>query len=300
MTLIHDICREPVMLKDMAYLKVVVTSLCDSFTKNYEIQKKFDIPQKKMSKKLARRIRLGRLVFLNCYWEVIGQEPLYVLSIYMDQLLNEYQTEVSVRDRKKRILFYVREIRHFLPYIASDKMVLSAQYYFMKLDSLSLMKSIIRKMESYIMLNNLLILASFYSRHFLIEFLVRQGADDFYTAMKAAVLRQDGDLFQVLRSNHIRYAKHGKRSKYSGSEEYAVYAKQIRKEMECSSYQVFLSKKRLRAILDEYYPLEDDLDMWVNGIHRIMSRWYPGNLLRCILCLKLEHIKHEMVSFRNV
>ena len=173
------IIEAPLLLKDIAFLKVLASTIQNKVSLNKEVQKKCSRPQKIWPQKIAQRIRLGRSFFIHYYWRVLGKEPHFVLNAYMISLLRHYHWERVLGRRKKRLAFYRSEIRHFLPYVRSDNMVVNLQTKLMTFKSLSLLKNVIRKVRSYTILNNLLIMAALYKRHFLIEFLVRQGADDF-------------------------------------------------------------------------------------------------------------------------
>ena len=301
--------KKPLRLETMALLKTVVACSYNHYRENMAISRK--LHKLEYPPLLLSDILFARDVLLPILRRITALEAQDVFRLYMPHLLNYYikwqNREVKAADGIAASSSDEEEIKSLniaekvekseqillshLPYIHVEPLIRQAKR-LLEIRKWSVLNAIIGRIENnYIMVNNIMIIGAFYKRTDVVDLMISMGANDFFTSLKAAALRNDASAQMYFR--RFMRQSHRMPNKYRGTREYSLYQGMMLRVQQSPGYTQFLCGEFVKNVLVEFDNFSDmgDLYEYVDDLDVNMCDWPYHNVFRAIVCMGAHEVR---------
>ena len=145
---------------------------------------------------------------------------------------------------------------------------------------IEVLENLMNEVKSYIMLNNILILAGAYGYKPLIKLCLEMGADDFENALKVAVVQRQSMVCNILTFGMV--IKDVVPSRYKDTEEYDAYYARMT-YIPARGHLIFYAKDHVEEHFANGPLSKTDIGRWVEDITKTINDWSYNNIFKSIL-----------------
>ena len=302
-----SINRQPLKLYDLATFQVVINASFPNTKDNMAASSKIKLMP--CTEKVLTDICHVRDQ-CRCQLSLFNlKSPQSVLLYYMQNLVEScvfYTEQLKQPDKeedkktkiRQKLQFCEQKIRNFLPTIDIEP-VINEIFQLFEIDQ-DFLLLILDRVTEFTVLNNFLMMGSFYGLKSIIDMAVLKGADDFDSAIKAACLKKDEEMIKYLKELDGSVDL----SIFTKTSQYRNYYFVIHAESYSSCYKQFLAGEKLKDILEDNYPFEESgLCDWVEDLDVPIARWTKFNLFRNIAVMNafdvggFVHFRHNQTQF---
>ena len=295
----------PLKLYDLAVFQVVISTSCTTSAANRRVTAK--LKHLRFKGKFFDPELLKDILYVRnqCYMKLkklAGDFSHSILAYYMKALLESYIYYnnnlgcdfncVKLANFEEKRDACTLKLLHFLPYVTID-LVIDSMFEIFEIEP-KLLIIILHNVKGYTMLNNFLILGSYYQMKEIVKLAALKGADDFDSARKVACLLQDDDMDQYL----IELDGSVDLSMYTSTSEYRNYYNIIRREERSPAYKRHLAEDHLKSLLTKHYPLTlDDKSTWIEELDLPIASWHQENFLKVLPVFPIYEVDRIVKTF---